>query len=521
MLRLQRWFRSGVTTLALLAFVAGCGSDSPTQPTPDPDPDPDPEPDPVGSVRVQTTTTGDPLALDDGYTVSIGSTSQNVGANGTATLSDIAVGSATVTLGAIDSRCTPTPASVTVTVVENQTVDADFAVECLAETGEAKWSAPLGGEVKGGALASDGTLYAVSLGSVAQIVALNPDGSEQWRFDADEFIPTAPSIGDDGTIYFGTGLGTVYAVNPDGTEQWTYAAGGVFGVAASPAIAGDGTLYVPVDNFLDPPSLTALNPDGTFAWSYETATGGGKFSGPSVGADGTIYIGRNDGASGTFIALNSDGTEKWTYPTTGFPLEAAVGGDGTIYVGGQAASDGMGGFTVDGKLYALNPDGTEQWTFPTGGLIESSPALAVDGTVYVVSGSDDPNNDPNVGDLWAINPDGTEQWTASLQGCALSGPTVGADGTVYAPVYGCVLGGIGIVNAFSPAGSAMWTYAVPGDTKTITGAVTLAPDGTAYVGSDIEGEVFAVRTGSLGVAASSWPMQGRDNRNSKSAAGGS
>jgi hypothetical protein len=513
------WLRSGAITLFTLIVLAGCGSDDPTGPGPDPDPDPDP--DPVGSVRVNATTTGDPLALDNGYSVAIGSASGNVGANASVTLNDIPVGSATVTLGGIAAGCTPTPASATVTVAENATVDADFAVECLAGTGEARWMAALGGEVRGSALGSDGTIYAVSVGSVAQVIALDPDGSETWRFDADEYIAGPPSVGADGTIYFGTGLGTVYALNPDGTEKWTYPAGGVFGVARSPAIAADGTLYVAVDNFLDPPSLTALNPDGTLAWTYDNGAGRGHFTGPSVAPDGTIYIGRDDETSGTFIALATDGTEKWTYPTTAVPQEAAVASDGTVYLGGQAAFDGMSSFVIDGNLYALNADGTEKWTFPTGGIIESSPALAADGTVYVVSGTDDFDNDTNIGDLWAVNPDGTEQWTASLQGCVLEGPTVGADATVYVPVTGCVFGGVGILNAFTPAGSSMWTYTVPGDTRTIGGAVTISPDGTAYIGSEIEGDLLAVRTGSLGLAVSGWPMQGHDNGNTKGAAGGS
>ncbi|MGD8496190.1 MAG: PQQ-binding-like beta-propeller repeat protein [Gemmatimonadales bacterium] len=521
MLALQgSWLRSGAITAAMLIMLAGCGSEDPTGPNPNPDPDPTPDPDPVGSVRVNATTTGDPLALDDGYSVSIGSTSQAIGANASVTLADIPVGSAMVTLGGIDSRCAATPASVTVTVAENATVDADFSVECLANAGEARWMSALGGEVKGTAIAADGTIYAVSVGSTARVVALDPDGTEAWRFDADEYINGAPGIGADGTIYFGTGLGTLYAVNPDGTEKWTYPAGGVFGVARSPAIAADGTLYVAVDNFLDPPSLIALNPDGSLAWTYDTGAGVGAFTGPSVAPDGTIYVGRYDDSSGMFIAVNADGTEKWTYATTGYPQEAAVAGDGTVYFGGQAGFDGSN-TVIDGNLYALNADGTEAWTFPTGGIIEGSPALASDGTVYIVSGSDDPNVDPNIGDLWAINSDGTEQWTASLQGCVQEGPTVGADATVYVPVTGCVFGGVGILNAFTPGGASMWTYAVPGTTKTLGGGVTIASDGTAYLASEIEGDLVAVKTESLGLAVSDWPMQGHDNGNTKGAAGGS
>ena len=39
------------------------------------------------------------------------------------------------------------------------------------------------------------------------------------------------------------------------------------------------------------------------------------------------------------------------------------------------------------NLYALNPDGTQKWAFTTGDMIESSPALGADGSIYF--GSDD------------------------------------------------------------------------------------------------------------------------------------
>ncbi len=76
----------------------------------------------------------------------------------------------------------------------------------------------------------------------------------------------------------------------------------------------------------------------------------------------------------------------------------------------------------DFKLYAINPDASLRWSYDTQGFVQSSPAIASDGTVYV--GSNDAN-------LYAINPNGTLKWTyESLVGIA-SSPSIGADGTVY------------------------------------------------------------------------------------------
>jgi len=51
-------------------------------------------------------------------------------------------------------------------------------------------------------------------------------------------------------------------------------------------------------------------------------------------------------------------------------------------------------------LYALNPDGSLRWRLRTGGITESSPVIAREGTIYLGVNQE----------LWAINPDGTQKW---------------------------------------------------------------------------------------------------------------
>lgn len=52
----------------------------------------------------------------------------------------------------------------------------------------------------------------------------------------------------------------------------------------------------------------------------------------------------------------------------------AIDVEGTVYIGSS-----------DGKLYAINADGTLKWSFQTKGAIESSPAIGSDGTIYIGS----------------------------------------------------------------------------------------------------------------------------------------
>ncbi|WP_261788812.1 PKD domain-containing protein [Methanosarcina siciliae] len=192
---------------------------------------------------------------------------------------------------------------------------------------------------------------------------------------------------------------------------------------------------------------------GKVAWKYDAA-GSFQYSGAVLGSDGTVYIG-NYGNKALY-AFNADGTLKWSYAAgsnvCGSP---AIALDGTVYVGNR-----------DKNLYAINADGTLKWTYATGNYIYGSPTIASDGTVYV--GSLD-------GNLYALNPDGTEKWNYTTGGQFRYGcPAIASDGTVYVGNYD------NSVYALNPNGTLKWSYATGGY---IYGSPAIAPDGTVYVGS--------------------------------------
>lgn len=138
------------------------------------------------------------------------------------------------------------------------------------------------------------------------------------------------------------------------------------------------------------------------------------------GSDFQIRITPNDGHAtgaagvcGLFQVRNC-----WLF-SCGHNLDSspAVADDGTIYVGSS-----------DGWFYAVKPDGTARWSRDTGVASRlSSPAIGADGTVFVYSAD---------GHVWAMNPaDGTDRpgFPANL-GVPLhadSAPAIGPDGTVY------------------------------------------------------------------------------------------
>jgi len=331
--------------------------------------------------------------------------------------------------------------------------------------GDKIWSfSTEGAVISSPAIGDDGTIY---IGSGDYYVyAINPDGTEKWSFRTGDGVMSSPAIGSDGTIYIGSTDNKIYAINPDGTEKWTFSTGGIIGYA-SPAIGGDGTIYI--GNYDG--NFYAINPDGTEKWTFPTSDF--IFTSSAIGSDNTIYIPSCDS---NLYAINPDGTEKWTFSTGGlYGSSPAIGSDGTIYIG-----------SGDSNLYAINPDGTEKWAFPTVNIANSSPAIGSDGTIYAGS----------TGIVYAINPDGTEKWAFPTGDHVPAPPSIGSDGTIY---VGC---NDRIIYAINPDGTEKWTFEI--GENTFSGPA-IGSNGTIYVGSN-DGNLYAIYGSSGGLANTPWPM---------------
>jgi hypothetical protein len=213
-----------------------------------------------------------------------------------------------------------------------------------------------------------------SLGDGGKIFAVNPDGTEKWMYQTGYAITSDPAIGDDGTVYIGSGDDYLYALYPNGTLQWRFKTGHY--VQGPPSIADDDTIYVGSwDDY-----LYALYPNGTMKWKCKV--GAGTKTNPSIASDGTIFVGGQK-----LYAVNPDGSMKWTFDMGPGRHNAdsspAISADGTIYVGTNINE-------VDGgDIIAVNPDGTEKWRKRIANdWVDSSPCIDEDGTVYIGSSSD-------------------------------------------------------------------------------------------------------------------------------------
>ena len=260
---------------------------------------------------------------------------------------------------------------------------------------------------------------------LAGLLPLVPEASGQnlltnvWKLDPGSKSDSAPAIGADGTIYFGTWAGNLWAVNSNGTRKWVFPAQDE--IKSAPAVGSDGTIYFGSRDR----NFYAVHANGKKRWHFPTR--GWVDSSPALGRDGTVCFGSWDRH---FYALDPKGKEQWRFTTKGEIVSSpAIGADGAIYFGSH-----------DGKFYALSPDGRKRWEFATGGPILSSPALNKDECLYFTSVD---------GCLYALNLDGRLRWRLRTGGTTESSPVIGADGTIY----------VGVLQhlwAISPDGKKKW-----------------------------------------------------------------
>ncbi len=131
----------------------------------------------------------------------------------------------------------------------------------------------------------------------------------------------------------------------------------------------------------------------------------------------------------------------------------ALAPDGTIYI-----------VTARG-LYAVGPDGTTRWRFDSPSLPCSSPSVGPDGTIYYWV----------MDTLYAVRPDGTRRWTAHVDDYPypeVAVPAIGADGTIYAAAGDTLY-------AFDADGLSRWAFPAGGS---FSSAPAIGADGTIYAG---------------------------------------
>jgi len=190
--------------------------------------------------------------------------------------------------------------------------------------GTLKWRFKTGDIIKASpSIAEDGTIYIPSFDDY--LYAFNPDGSKKWQL-MNVGSSTNPSIDDDGTIYL-SDSDRFHAVYPDGTKKWTIELGGERHVAGSScAISADGTIYFGTNlGSVGGGEIIAIDTNGTEIWCKKIANEWVDSS-PCIAEDGTIYIGSNCKVGGYIHAFGPvDSNVPPEIPTIDGPINGVVG----------------------------------------------------------------------------------------------------------------------------------------------------------------------------------------------------
>lgn len=221
----------------------------------------------------------------------------------------------------------------------------------------------------------DGKLSAVSPPSEVETAA-DPSVEATWVYQAGGPVYGTPSIGPDGSLYFGCNDNKIYGVLPSGETKpgWPVVTGNITGnIAIS---AKDYTIYAGSND----QNLYALRSDGTVKWTFKTSASGGV-SCDGIAADGTIYV---DAWGDKMYALDPDtGLQEWTFNAGDSVGAFALNSDGTIYLG-----------SYDGHLYSIAGGYKATASWP---VVSNPYGIRTDGHYFYIASYDNAGN--NIGSL--------------------------------------------------------------------------------------------------------------------------
>ncbi len=158
-------------------------------------------------------------------------------------------------------------------------------------------------------------------------------------------------------------------------------------------------------------------------------------------------------------ASDNPGRVQWVYDP-GFIIEISpvIGEDGTIYLGGIVNDEQ--------NLIALNPDGTKKWNVSLGEhLGRAGPSIDSEGIIYCASEKN----------LSAVFPNGTVKWSFTGGARFDSSPAIDTNGTIY---LGCRDDKLYAIHA---NGTSYWNYTTGDDIAFSSPAIDR--NGTIYIGS--------------------------------------
>jgi outer membrane protein assembly factor BamB len=265
-------------------------------------------------------------------------------------------------------------------------------------------------------------------------------------------------------LYFGTNSNYIICCDSLGNLRWSYLTGSA--ILTGSAVDLSGNLVVSSNDQF----LYALSKTGTLLWSYNTQST--NISNPAIGPDGTIYI----TTGGTLLSFENPPPVTLS-PTATITATPTISPSPTLTITPPPPPPGAGPWPMfrqdplhQASSLMFGPNDPEiKWTFKASGGFYSSPVQGLSGTIYI--GCDD-------GKLYAFNPDGTLKWSYTAGGAIKSTPFVNINDEVY---FGCMDTKLYAIYAINSTVYLKWTYKTNGEIESSPNIAT--SDWTVYVGS--------------------------------------
>lgn len=339
--------------------------------------------------------------------------------------------------------------------------------------------------------AVDGQGRAILHGQNRLVALVEEEGKVrvEWEYVIGSPVPGPVTVADDGSIRAHCADGYLHCLNAAGRQQWSpVRVGEPLGYAA-PVVDEQGSTYVSSYDG----GLVRIDADGRLD-TRRYFRSRRKLDSAGVIHRGVLYIGSEDGYVFAIELGEGRGTNLWDHAAehgrTGWYVNSspAIAADGTLIVAAR-----------DEHLYGFHPDGRRAWATKMPGQTVGSPVADGAGHIYVGAYQTFRGQEGR-GFLVCIDGNSHKvRWQYAAAGEVESTPAVGDDGVIY---FG---DNSGTVHAVDLDGKARWTAQVE---SAVRSAFTiLAPKRLAF-GQD-DDTLVVLECSSGGLALEGWPKFGR------------